>query len=63
MEIPVILVRCEYEGASPSEIEIEIAKRIEDAVASIDGIKHVTSLCIEDDGPCVYGTPSSSKNR
>ena len=49
MEIPVILVRCEYEGASPSEIEVEIAKRIEDAVASIDGIKHVTSLCIEDE--------------
>ena len=49
MEIPVILVRCEYEGASPTEIEVEIAKRIEDAVSSIDGIKHVTSLCIEDE--------------
>ena len=49
MEIPVVLVRCTYEGASPSEIEIEIAKRIEDAVSSIDGIKHVTSLCIEDE--------------
>ena len=49
MEIPVVLVRCTYEGASPTEIEIEVAKRIEDAVASIDGIKHVTSLCIEDE--------------
>ena len=49
MEIPVVLVRCTYEGASPTEIEIEIAKRIEDAVSSIDGIKHVTSLCIEDE--------------
>ena len=25
MEIPVILVRCTYEGASPTEIEIEVA--------------------------------------
>ena len=44
MEIPTVLVRCEYEGASPTEIEVEIAKRIEDAVSSLDGIKHVTSV-------------------
>ena len=49
MEIPTVLVRCEYEGASPSEIEVEIAKRIEDAVSSLDGIKHVTSVSIEDE--------------
>ena len=48
MEIPTVLVRCTYEGASPEEIEVEIAKRIEDAVSSIDGINHVTSMSIED---------------
>ena len=48
MEIPTVLVRCEYQGASPSEIEIEICKRIEDAVSSLDGILHVTSMAIED---------------
>lgn len=48
MEIPTILVRCEYQGASPSEIEIEVVKRIEDAVSSLDGIRHVTSTAIED---------------
>ena len=48
MEIPVVLVRCEYEGASPTEIEVEIIKRIEDAVSSLDGIKHVTSMAMED---------------
>ena len=57
MEIPVILVRCEYEGASPTEIEVEIAKRIEDAVSSIDGIKHVTSLCIEDEARGPQSSP------
>ena len=49
LEIPTILVRCVYEGASPEEIEVEIAKRIEDAVSSIDGINHVTSMSIEDE--------------
>lgn len=48
MEIPTVLVRCEYQGASPSEIEVEVVKRIEDAVSSLDGIKHVTSTAIED---------------
>ena len=38
MEIPTVLVRCEYQGASPTEIEVEIAKRIEDAVSSLDGV-------------------------
>ena len=49
MEIPTVLVRCEYQGASPSEIEVEVVKRIEDAVSSLDGIKHVTSLAMEDE--------------
>ena len=49
MEIPVVLVRCEYEGASPTEIEVEVVKRIEDAVSSLDGIKHVTSLAMENE--------------
>ena len=48
MEIPTVLVRCEYQGASPSEIEIEVIKRIEDAVSSLDGIRHITSMAIED---------------
>ncbi len=49
MEIPTVLVRCQYEGASPTEIEVEIAKRIEDAVSSLDGIKHITSMSMEDE--------------
>lgn len=48
MEIPTILVRCEYQGASPSEIEVEVIRRIEDAVSSLDGIRHITSVAMED---------------
>ncbi|MBE6379557.1 MAG: efflux RND transporter permease subunit [Lentisphaerae bacterium] len=49
MEIPTVLVRCEYQGASPAEIENEIIRKIEDAVSSLDGIKHITSVAIEDE--------------
>ena len=48
MEIPTVFIRCEYQGASPSEIEVEVIRRIEDAVSSIDGIRHITSVAIED---------------
>ncbi|HON43997.1 MAG TPA: efflux RND transporter permease subunit [Planctomycetota bacterium] len=36
-----------YPGASPEEVEVEVAKRLEDAVSSMDGIKHITSICME----------------
>jgi HAE1 family hydrophobic/amphiphilic exporter-1 len=48
MEIPTVLVRCEYQGASPTEIEAEVIRRIEDAVSSLDGIRHITSVAMED---------------
>ena len=47
LDIPYVLIRCEYDGASPEEIEIEVARRIEDAVSSIDGIKHISTTCLE----------------
>ncbi|MGN0878783.1 MAG: efflux RND transporter permease subunit [Oligosphaeraceae bacterium] len=47
-DIPTIKVACTYEGASPDEIEVEISKRIEDAVASVEGLKHVNSVSMED---------------
>ena len=50
MEIPTVLVRCDYKGASPTEIEVEVIKRIEDAISSIEGIQHITSSSLEDQG-------------
>lgn len=32
-----------YSGATPSQMEVEVTRKIEDAVASINGIEHVTS--------------------
>ena len=48
MDAPYITIFTTYPGASPAEIETDIAKRIEDAVVSIDGLKHLTSSCMED---------------
>ena len=47
MDVPFITILTVYPGASPSDIEVDVAKRIEDAVSSIDGLKHLTSSCME----------------
>lgn len=47
MDIPYITVTTLYPGATPVDIEVDVAKKIEDAVSSIDGLKHVTSTCME----------------
>jgi len=36
-----------WPGATPPDIEKDVAKRIEDAVATVDGIKHITSSCMD----------------
>lgn len=47
MDAPFVTVVTVYPGASPEELETDVAKRIEDAVVSIDGLKHVSSTCME----------------
>jgi hydrophobic/amphiphilic exporter-1 (mainly G- bacteria), HAE1 family len=47
IDIPYITIVTVYPGASPEEIETDIAKRIEDQVVTIDGLKHVSSACME----------------
>ncbi len=47
MDVPYLTVTTIYPGASPEQIETDIAKRIEDQVVTIDGLKHVSSACME----------------
>lgn len=47
MDVPYITVTTIYPGASPEQIETDVAKRIEDQVVTIDGLKHVNSACME----------------
>ena len=47
MDVPFVTVTVEYPGATPADVEVDVVKRIEDAVASIDGLKHITASCLE----------------
>ena len=43
IDVPVIAVTVTQSGAAPSELESQVTKRVEDAVAGVSGLKHVTS--------------------
>ncbi len=47
IEVPYITITTIYPGASPEEVEVDVAKKIEDAVSNLDGIKHIDSTCME----------------
>ncbi|MEO1207212.1 MAG: efflux RND transporter permease subunit [Pseudomonadota bacterium] len=47
IDIPVIQVLVTQSGAAPSELETQVAKEIENAVAGINGVKHITSTLTE----------------
>lgn len=47
VDVPYITIVTVYPGATPEEIETDIAKRIEDQVVSISGLKHVSTASIE----------------
>ena len=47
MDIPYVTISTTWLGATPSDIEKDIAKRIEDAVAGVDGLKHIDASCME----------------
>ena len=65
MDMPYVSISTIYPGASPEEIEVDVAKKIEDSVAMIEGLKNQTSLCMEN--VCVNtlefysGTDASAK--
>ncbi|MBF0261321.1 MAG: efflux RND transporter permease subunit [Magnetococcales bacterium] len=41
IEVPVISVNATLEGAAPSQLETEVARKIEDSVASLGGVEHI----------------------
>ncbi len=46
VDVPYVTITVVYPGASPDEIETTVAKKIEDAVVQVDGIKHLTTTCL-----------------
>ena len=43
IEVPIVTVTTRLEGASPTQMETEVARKIENAVASIGLVKHIHS--------------------
>ncbi len=43
LEFPSVSVSVSYSGATPSQMEVEITRKVEDAVAGITGIENITS--------------------
>ena len=47
VEIPVLTVQTIYPGASPETVEREVTKRIEEALNTISGVRHISSTTTE----------------
>ncbi len=47
IDVPVIQVLVTQSGAAPAELETQVAKKIEDAIAGVTGVKHQTSTLTE----------------
>ncbi len=47
IDIPIVQIRVTQAGAAPAELETQVTKRVEDAVAGINGVKHITSTLTE----------------
>lgn len=46
VDVPFVTIQVVYPGASPDEIETTVAKKIEDAVVQVEGIKHISTTCV-----------------
>src|ERR1700733_15944036 len=47
IDLPIVSVTVTESGAAPSELETEVTRKVEDAVAGIGNIKHITSTINE----------------
>jgi multidrug efflux pump subunit AcrB len=47
MTLPVVTVTASLPGASPSQLESEVARKIENALATVQGVKRISSTLSE----------------
>jgi multidrug efflux pump subunit AcrB len=47
MTLPVVTITTSLPGASPSQLESEVARKIENALATVQGVKHISSTLSE----------------
>ncbi|GAB3256613.1 efflux RND transporter permease subunit [Chitinimonas naiadis] len=44
IELPTITISATLEGAAPSQLETEVARKIEDQLASLGGVEHINTI-------------------
>src|SRR5262244_2552859 len=47
IDVPIVQVKITQAGAAPSELEVQVTKKVEDAIAGVNGVKHQTSAITE----------------
>ena len=47
IELPVVMVTAALDGAAPAQLETDVARKIEDAVASLQGVKNISSTVLD----------------
>jgi len=47
IDVPVVSIAITQSGAAPAELETQVTKKVEDAVAGIAGVKHIKSTVVE----------------
>ncbi len=50
VDVPVVLVRVQYRGAGPLEVERLIVQPVEDAIASVEGVKEINGYALDGTG-------------
>ena len=47
IELPVVSVNAALDGAAPAQLETDVARKIEDAVASLQGVKNISTTVLD----------------
>ena len=61
IDIPIVSVTITQSGAAPSELETQVTKKVEDAVASLNGIWHIVST-VTDGSPRPWSSSTSGRS-
>ena len=47
IELPIVTVSAQLAGAAPAQLETEVARKIEDSVASLQGVKNIMTKVLD----------------
>src|SRR3954468_14568226 len=47
IELPIVVVTASLDGAAPAQLETEVARKIEDSVATLQGVKNIYTKVLD----------------